>query len=187
MGEESALLVRLVGEPLKICLKDVLETRPHDPIEHIAHWLYNYVDNRHYFMEKYSILKDLEEEYRRMQKEKKLLSENKKKLSMQIKAINAVSSITDPDDFDAETKKYSRGTNSRGSHSRGSHSRGTHSRGTHCTHSRDSHSRGSKSRGSPREKNKDHISHSSSNQTPTTSSPGEKKSSCFGYKLTTTD
>ncbi|XP_059162696.1 uncharacterized protein LOC131946072 [Physella acuta] len=48
----SAYVAKAVGHALIKCLKDVLEVRPRDPIEFMAHWLYKYADNEMYLKEK---------------------------------------------------------------------------------------------------------------------------------------
>ncbi|KAK7004066.1 DPY30 domain-containing protein 1 [Biomphalaria glabrata] len=47
------------------CLKEVVERRPHDPIEYIAHWLKKHVENEKYKQKK-------EEEARQLEKELEL-------------------------------------------------------------------------------------------------------------------
>lgn len=43
---ESEYVRKHLGVVLANCLTEVIEKRPLDPIEYIAEWLYNYVDNR---------------------------------------------------------------------------------------------------------------------------------------------
>ena len=42
---DAKYLKDTVGIPLTLCLSEVCEKRPSDPIEYIAQWLYKHVEN----------------------------------------------------------------------------------------------------------------------------------------------
>lgn len=70
VGPDSAYLAKAVGRPLKECLMEVTETRPRDPIEYIALWLYKYIDTRQYLRDKYQLIEDLEQKHKEIQAER---------------------------------------------------------------------------------------------------------------------
>ena len=60
-SDDNRYLANVVGEPLKLCLQELAEKVPEDPMEWISQWLYNYANAQLYFQEKASFLSDLDE------------------------------------------------------------------------------------------------------------------------------
>ncbi|RUS77362.1 hypothetical protein EGW08_014876 [Elysia chlorotica] len=53
-------LIKDVGLVLSVCLQDVLQVLPKDPIDYMAHWLYKYENNVLYFNEEEAHLQSME-------------------------------------------------------------------------------------------------------------------------------
>jgi len=58
--EDNVYLASVIGQPLTECLGEMITKAPLDPIEWIAHWLYNYANAKTYFEEKAKFFEELE-------------------------------------------------------------------------------------------------------------------------------
>ena len=56
----SEYVRKTIGNVLVKCLKDVVQTRPADPIEFMAKWLYKHSDNEIYYYQRVLDLKESE-------------------------------------------------------------------------------------------------------------------------------
>jgi len=70
--EDNIYLVSVIGEPLTQCLAELVTKAPIDPLEWIAHWLYNYTNAKTYNEEKAKFLDDLEKARIALKQEEKL-------------------------------------------------------------------------------------------------------------------
>ncbi|XP_005101762.1 uncharacterized protein LOC101847738 [Aplysia californica] len=80
----TAFLQNEVGKILGECLAEVCETRPGDPIEFIAHWLYRHKDSVMYFQQKSDVMRELAEMAARVEEERRMRRERCDQLRKQV-------------------------------------------------------------------------------------------------------